>query len=94
MRLVPPPLPTVDPVLLRRRLKPVGEGAELAGDGEERRAPDTGAEAIEAEADTAAGDAPESLPAAPVPAPDPRRSTADLSVMSRAELAPDVDPDI
>jgi hypothetical protein len=83
----------VDPALLRRRLKPVGEGAELADDGEERRAPEAEAEATDAEADTAE-DAPESVPAAPPAPPDPRRSTAYLSVMSRAEIAPDVDPDI
>lgn len=93
MRLVPPPLPTVDPALLRRRLKPVGEGAELADDGEERRAPEAEAEANDAEAETA-GDAPENPAVTPAPAPDPRRSTAYLSVMSRAEIAPDVDPDI
>ena len=71
----------------------MGEGAELAGDDAERRAPEFEAEEGKAEPEARA-EAEEAAPPAPADAPDPRRSTAYLSVITRAELAPDVDLDI
>ena len=89
MNLVPPSLPAVDPATLRRAVKPVGEGAGLGDEDDQRRAPQpvaTRESEDDAPAEEAAG------PGLPAPdrAPELIYTVAHLSVLLRAERAPGV----